>query len=414
MTIFKSALFVDFDNVYTRLSEQDPRLGDSFAEHPDRWLQWLENNVLLRDRGMDRREVLVRKCYLNPSAFGRFRPYFIKAAFSVVDCPTLTAQGKNSSDIHMVLDILETLGRKDPAYDEFIIFSGDSDFRPVLIKLRESARLTTVLTVGSANLAYKAAATELLGEERFVDEALGADISADMALDRDGVGATREAADEDVRKQIAELVIRMVRASETPTVIASIGDAIRRHYPDERSDDWFGAGRLKDFLGTLDLGGLRMSFVIPGYVYDPEKHAAPGQERADNPFRRLHPEMFDLAKQVHQLTEAPLLSPETYAVLYAELAAEVGEKGYSLTETSRNLRDRCVARGVRVSRQQVNFLLIGLSRNNYQYRKDGSDTPMAIARNFAENVYNMCLSAQMQLSEPQRKIFFSWLLPRTA
>ncbi|MDD3311067.1 NYN domain-containing protein [Pseudodesulfovibrio sp.] len=413
MPIFKSALFVDFDNIYLSLKGQDQRLADSFAEHPDRWLQWLENNVLVRDRGMERREVLVRKCYLNPSSFSRFRPYFIKAAFSVVDCPTLTSQGKNSSDIHMVLDILETLDKENPTYDEFIIFSGDSDFRPVLIKLRENARLTTVLTVGGANLAYKAAATVLLGEERFIDEALGADVNADLELDLGAAEDEAEAADEDIRKDIAELVLRMVRSASTPTVIATIGDAIRKRYPDRRSDDWFGAGRLKDFLSSLDLDGLEMSFAIPGYVYDPEKHALPEAEAASNPFLEAHPDIFDLAKQVHQLTDTPLLSPETYAVLFRELASSINENGHGFTETSRRVRDRCVASGAAISRQQANFVIYGLYRCKYRFDKE-AHSAKELAEAFAQNVYNMCLSAQMEMNEARRKLFFAWLLPKAA
>lgn len=410
MSILKSALFVDFDNIYLCLRQQDQRLADSFAEHPERWLQWLEDNVLMSGRGYRHRDFLVRKCYLNPTSFSRFRPYFIKSAFSVVDCPTLTSQGKNSADIHMVLDIMEALDKTNPSYDEFVIFSGDTDFRPVLIKLRENARLTTVLTVGSANLAYKAAASALILEERFIEEALSVDVAINMEMES-GKG-TPLPDDVEIRQRIAAFIVKMVRDSSTPTVIASIGDAIRRNFSDDRADDWFGEGRLKTFLASLALDGLEMSLAIPGYVYDPSKHTLPEKD-AINPFRDQYPAIYDLAKQVHQLTETPLLPPETYATLFKELAAEVGENGYALTETSRNLRDRCVAKGAQVSRQHVSFVLVGLNRAKYVYKKDGSDKPEDLAKSFAENVYNMCLSAQMEMSEDQRKNFFAWLMSAT-
>ena len=78
------------------------------------------------------RSILIRRCYPNPDAgFRRFRSFFTSAAFSVIDCPSLTRTGKNSADIYMVMDILDTLSHKT-YFDEFIIFSGDSDFMPVL------------------------------------------------------------------------------------------------------------------------------------------------------------------------------------------------------------------------------------------------------------------------------------------
>ena len=56
-----------------------------------------------------RRRILIRRCYLNPQSFSNFRPYFIRSAFEVVDCPPLTARGKTSTDIHLVMDVLDTL-----------------------------------------------------------------------------------------------------------------------------------------------------------------------------------------------------------------------------------------------------------------------------------------------------------------
>ena len=105
----RSALFVDFDNVYLSLRNFDRRAADAFAERPALWLDWLESgaHAALED-GVDPipRRVLIRNCYLNPAAFSRQRSFFTRAAFTVVDCPSLTARGKNSADILMAMDIL--------------------------------------------------------------------------------------------------------------------------------------------------------------------------------------------------------------------------------------------------------------------------------------------------------------------
>ena len=107
-------LFVDFDNIYLGLQREDPTAAEQFATDPGQWLRWLQEKLPLDylgdSAGATRRKILFRRCYLNPSQFGRFRPYFTRSAFEVVDCPPLTSGGKTSADIQMVMDILDALG----------------------------------------------------------------------------------------------------------------------------------------------------------------------------------------------------------------------------------------------------------------------------------------------------------------
>src|SRR5262245_8137503 len=93
----KTALFVDFDNIYLGFKGVDPDAAEQFATEPARWLAWIEAGMPGRDAADPRlvkRSVLVRKCYLNPRTFHKYRSYFTQCAFEVVDCPALTAQGK--------------------------------------------------------------------------------------------------------------------------------------------------------------------------------------------------------------------------------------------------------------------------------------------------------------------------------
>jgi hypothetical protein len=86
-THVRTALFIDFDNIYLGLQREDPAAADQFATDPSRWLQWLQDKLPYQDGEARTRKILFRRCYLNPSQFGRFRPYFTRAAFEVVDCP---------------------------------------------------------------------------------------------------------------------------------------------------------------------------------------------------------------------------------------------------------------------------------------------------------------------------------------
>ena len=77
------------------------------------------------------------------NSFPFVRHHFLRAGFEVIDCPPLTAQLKNSSDIRMVMDVRDYLTH-DTYFDEFIILSGDADFTPVLHRLRAHARRTVI------------------------------------------------------------------------------------------------------------------------------------------------------------------------------------------------------------------------------------------------------------------------------
>ncbi|MRG94393.1 NYN domain-containing protein [Polyangium spumosum] len=171
----RTALFVDFDNIYLGLHRVDPEAAEVFATEPTRWLAWMERGLIGKSQssepGRTPLSVLVRKCYLNPKTFHKYRPYFTRAAFEVVDCPPLTSLGKTSSDIRMVMDILDTLGHPT-RFDEFVIMSGDADFTPVLLRLRAHDRRTVVVAVGYAASAYIAACDRLITEDRFIEDTL--------------------------------------------------------------------------------------------------------------------------------------------------------------------------------------------------------------------------------------------------
>ncbi len=170
----KSALFVDFDNVYSQLRQLQPDAAERFARHPSEWMGWLTGSLALpepHEEG-ERRRLLVRRCYLNPNWYQNYRHAFLRAGFEIVDCPPVTSQGKTSTDIHMVLDIVDLL-QHETRCDEFIVFSADADFTPVLRKLRRYDRRTTVLAIGYPSAAYQASADLLIDERLFLREALG-------------------------------------------------------------------------------------------------------------------------------------------------------------------------------------------------------------------------------------------------
>src|SRR5690606_20961215 len=131
MQHIRTALYLDFDNVFSGLCELDPLAAERFATDPGVWLQRLSEIV---ESGAQRRWLVLR-CYLNPSGyvpmgterkyFSRYRTAFVRAGFEIVDCPRYNAT-KNGADIRVVVDAIDALSTV-PGCEEFIIASGDSD-----------------------------------------------------------------------------------------------------------------------------------------------------------------------------------------------------------------------------------------------------------------------------------------------
>ncbi|HAV76323.1 MAG TPA: hypothetical protein DCX53_03115 [Anaerolineae bacterium] len=239
----KSALFIDFDNIYITLEQQDKQAAEKFASNPDRWLGWLERQLPMNYPGSDftSRRILIRRCYLNPNSFSEYRPQFIRSACEVIDCPPLTAQGKTSTDIHMVMDMLDTLSH-DTFFHEFIIFSGDADFTPVLLKIRKHARYSAVLSVGYSSPAYRAACDQLIKDSAFLETALGISYQDDEHEVENNVGANK--VDKKLLKNMAD---RVHEGAMLPTGIpANDLPAIYKEFPGfKQSNHWLGYKSLR-------------------------------------------------------------------------------------------------------------------------------------------------------------------------
>ncbi len=254
----KSALFVDFDNIYIGLSKSDPQAAERFASDPAHWLAWLEKGlpVLPGSSGEPRqRSILIRRCYPNPDAgFRRFRSFFTSAAFSVIDCPSLTRTGKNSSDIYMVMDILDTLNHKT-FFDEFIIFSGDSDFMPVLLRLRAHDRRTTTLAIDFMPPAYKAACDLVISEEEFIEDALG--VSPDVS---GGGSQSRGRVSVNLLKDMAARVFQTT-SDGGEVVGADLPDILKDFREFRDSTNWLGFGTSQRLAEALVCAEPRLELV---------------------------------------------------------------------------------------------------------------------------------------------------------
>ena len=124
------ALFCDFENV--ALGVRDVKLAAFDI-----------NKVL--ERLLLKGNIVVKKAYCDWARYKDFKAPMHEAAFELIEIPHVRQSGKNSADIRMVVDALDLCYTKAHV-DTFVIISGDSDFSPLVSKLRENNKI--VIGVG--------------------------------------------------------------------------------------------------------------------------------------------------------------------------------------------------------------------------------------------------------------------------
>ncbi len=127
------ALFCDFENI--ALGVRDARFA-----------QFDINRVL--ERLLLKGSIVVKKAYCDWERYKEFKAGMHQAGFELIEIPHVKQSGKNSADIRMVVDALDLCYTK-PHVETFVIISGDSDFSPLVAKLRENDK--GVIGVGVKN-----------------------------------------------------------------------------------------------------------------------------------------------------------------------------------------------------------------------------------------------------------------------
>ncbi len=192
-----TVVLVDYDNIYLALKKRSEEAAKRFAKDAVGWIREIESGRLLsatNSPGIDQpRRIVVNRCYGNPvprrnqhdnstdmTSFPFVRHHFLRAGFEVVDCPPLTAQLKNSSDIKMVMDANDLLSHATH-FDEFVILSGDADFTPLLHRLRAHNRRSVIYANDFTAAAYKSICDSEIKESTFMSVLLEAILQGETA-----------------------------------------------------------------------------------------------------------------------------------------------------------------------------------------------------------------------------------------
>ena len=287
---FLSAVFVDYDNIYMSLKRKSDKAAKRFAKDAGLWIKAIETGSLITPTNgpgtEGYRRIVMNRCYGNPvprrnqsdnstdmSSFPFVRHHFLRSGFEIVDCPPLTAQLKNSSDIRMVMDVRDYLTHAT-YFDEFIILSGDADFTPVLHRLRAHARRTVIFANDNTAAPYTAICDGEIRESDLIALLLEGRLGAETPVAEIAAKAEPHNLDA-IRREIIAEVTAAVRAAQSPVPLEVLADRAVRLIGHERTigTAWAGAGGFRELLAKDLPDGLRLSGEPPYVVIDAARHA---------------------------------------------------------------------------------------------------------------------------------------------
>jgi len=264
------ALFCDFENI---------ALGVRDAQYEKFNMTKVLERLLLKG------SIVVKKAYCDWDRYKEFKATMHEASFELIEIPHVRQSGKNSADIRMVVDALDLCYTKSHV-DTFVIISGDSDFSPLVSKLRENNK--TVIGVG-----VKESTSDLLIAN--CDEFIYYD---DLVRDKEtkrrgrrkapakaaptpsaGVGDKTE---EDKRQEALDLIMETVdallneRGGEERLWGSMVKQTLKRRRPGF-NESYYG---FKSFSQLLEEAGARKLLELErdeksgGYIVRPAQHEA--------------------------------------------------------------------------------------------------------------------------------------------
>ena len=245
-TTASMAVFCDFENV---------ALGVREAKYEKFDISKVLERLLLKG------SIVVKKAYCDWERYKEFKAPMHQASFELIEIPHVRQSGKNSADIRMVVDALDLCYTKSHV-DTFVIVSGDSDFSPLVSKLRENDK--TVIGVGvkkSTSDLLVSACDEFIYYDDLVREQKARKPAprkpAAKASSPSAVGGRAEtpatAKEEDKEQEAIELVLETIealldeRGEDEPVWGSMVKQALKRRKPGF-NEKYYGFRSFNDLL----------------------------------------------------------------------------------------------------------------------------------------------------------------------
>jgi uncharacterized protein (TIGR00288 family) len=224
------AVFVDFENL--ALGARDMKVGKFDIQ-------------LVLKRLLEKGRIVFKRAYCDWSNYRDFMREFHSQGVEMIDIPQTRHSGKNSADIHMVVDAIDLCYAKQHI-DIFALLSGDSDFSPLVSKLKENNK--RVIGCG-----VKSSTSDLLIGG--CDEFIYYDDLARAATSRSRRRTTKKVVDkkEEARDRLVEIVDSL--SGDYDELWGSmVKQAMRRVYPNF-SESYYGYGNFSELLKDCESRG---------------------------------------------------------------------------------------------------------------------------------------------------------------
>jgi uncharacterized protein (TIGR00288 family) len=246
------AVFIDFENIALGLRG---RADETFDVQ----------KVL--ERLLEQGKVLTKRAYADWSRFSSYTRPFHEAAIELIEIPRRVDSGKNSADIRMCVDAMDLCYAKEHI-DTFVIVSGDSDFSPLVSKLRENGKRVIGLGLRGAtsNLLVSNCDEFIFYETLEPQQGLKTPVA-------EGLSGSKAA----LLAAVTQTVAALLREGRDPIQASLVKDTIKRKQPSFSEAD-YGYRSFTDLLEDAQAQGLILMREDPRsgtYLVNLGKPAAP-------------------------------------------------------------------------------------------------------------------------------------------
>ena len=201
------AVFIDFENISLGMRDRPDKTFDI-------------QKVL--ERLLEKGKIIVKRAYADWSRFSAYTRPFHEAAIELIEIPRRATSGKNSADIRLCVDAMDLCYGKEHI-DTFVIVSGDSDFSPLVSKLRENGKHVIGLGLrGSTSNLLVSNCDEFIFYESLVETSAArpSDVSASLPNDK-----------AQILDLVTSTVAALLREGRDPIQASLVKDTIRRKQP---------------------------------------------------------------------------------------------------------------------------------------------------------------------------------------
>jgi uncharacterized protein (TIGR00288 family) len=214
------------------------------------------------ERLLEKGKITVKKAYADWTRFAEYKHSFHEAAIELIEIPKRSTAGKNSADIRLVVDAID-LSYSKQHIDTFVIVSGDSDFSPLVSKLKENGR--TVIGLG-----MKDSTSELLRDN--CDEFIYYEDIERATIEPPQIPASVPQKKQEALQFLIETVVGLKRENKEILYSSMIKDTMKRKQP-QFNESYHGYRTFGDLLEDAQNRGLiRLStdprsgtYVVSGF-----------------------------------------------------------------------------------------------------------------------------------------------------